>query len=142
MWGRLGPLWASLVATSVIWWLLHPHYSRLLIRLVPLDFTPRVLAWGSLVAFLMAAIAGEIGLLASARSARGSTAVMTAALGFVLAVGLPLLIFRPFIPVLAYWGQMGPRVAVLSTLGALLAGCFYVLWSLVWAALVAAVDRC
>jgi hypothetical protein len=78
LWGRLGPVWASALVTAGLWWLLQPSYSALLATYLEPQTSRGALALGSLVTLGLALLAGEIGLLASARSKSTAAAVALA----------------------------------------------------------------
>jgi hypothetical protein len=80
LWGRLGPVWASAVVTAGLWWLLQPSYSSLLAAFLEPWASRGALALGSLVTLGLSLLAGEIGLLASARSKSTAVAVVLAVL--------------------------------------------------------------
>jgi hypothetical protein len=80
LWGRLGPVWASALLTAGLWWLLQPSYSALLDAFLEPWTLRGALALGSLVTLGLSLLAGEIGLLASARSKSTAVAVVLAVL--------------------------------------------------------------
>jgi hypothetical protein len=80
LWGRLGPIWASTLATAGLWWLLQPHYSALLSAFVEPRTSRSVLAHGTLITLGLSLLVGEIGLLTSARFKSTIAAVVLAVL--------------------------------------------------------------
>jgi ABC-type transport system involved in multi-copper enzyme maturation permease subunit len=86
LWGRLGPIWISLALTAVFWSMSLPLQSAWLPPGTPPALTGRVLAVGTSVILGFSVLAGEIGLLSSARSQRTTMAVVMAVLRFTLSL--------------------------------------------------------
>jgi ABC-type transport system involved in multi-copper enzyme maturation permease subunit len=80
LFGRLGPIWASGLATAALWWMLLPSYLALLTAPVKAGPARRALALGTLITFVLSLLMGEIGLLASARFKSTAVAVVMAML--------------------------------------------------------------
>jgi hypothetical protein len=141
LWGRLGPVWASLLLTFSIWWLLYPHFAALLTSVMGSGPSRGLLLAGTLTTLALSAFAGEIGLLASARAARSTTAAVTGAIGFVLVVCLLSMIGPvPFVGYLSGYVRAG--AGYLASLGTILAVWITIYLSIgLWAALEAEVER-
>jgi hypothetical protein len=80
LWGRLGPVWASALATAGVWWLFQPSYSTLLSDWFKTGTSRSVVAQGTFVTLGLSLLMGEIGLLTSVRCKSTATAVVMAVL--------------------------------------------------------------
>jgi hypothetical protein len=87
LWGRLGPVWASALVTSVLWWLLLPSYLALLAAYVENRTSRSGLALGTLVGLGVSPLVGKVGLLNPARFKSTAAAVVMAVL-LAVPVGL------------------------------------------------------
>jgi hypothetical protein len=85
LWGRLGPIWASALATSALWGLLLPSYSALLAAYLGTCVTQTGMLIGSLIGLGTSLLVGEVGLLTSARFKTTAAAMVMAVL-----LGLPV----------------------------------------------------
>jgi hypothetical protein len=108
LWGRLGPVWASALTTSVVWWLLLPGDAPLLAPFTETQTSRSGLAIGGLMGLGASLLVGEIGLLASVRFKSTAAAVAMAAL-FGVPVGLlgALCLLAPFIAVWQFFSNNG-----------------------------------
>jgi hypothetical protein len=88
LWGRLGPVWSSVLVTGALWWLLWPSYFPLLAAFENLQISRNAIGLGTLVTLGVSLLVGEIGLLASARFKSSAVAV---ALAVMMAAPLTLL---------------------------------------------------
>jgi hypothetical protein len=80
LWGRLGPVWASALATAGFWWLCQPSYATLLSDWFKTGTSRSALAQGTFVTLGLSFLVGEVGLLTSVRYKNTATAVVVAVL--------------------------------------------------------------
>jgi len=117
LWGRLGPVWASLLVTVGFWWLFQPPDSSSAAASEAGDTWRHGLAMGALLTGCFSALAGEIGLLASSRSVGTPGAVLSAALQFVtLMAGLGFMGPITFVAAFVY-SYPGRHLFYLASLG-------------------------
>jgi hypothetical protein len=67
MWGHLGPVWVSVLATAGIWWLWQPSYSALWTGSLEGGISRSAIVQWALVTLGLSFLAGEVGLQTSAR---------------------------------------------------------------------------
>jgi hypothetical protein len=137
-WGRVGPVLLGSAATLAAWWLLQPHYARLLRPFWPSTVGRGTLSIAAGIMLGLSLLAGLVGLLASALSRQTLTAVICSIFGFSHAIGV-LLMMAPLAWMASAWAVNGSTAAWVSGLICLVV-VLAILWAL-WLGLESALTR-
>ena len=78
LWGRLGPVWASVLTTAGIWWLCQPSYAALWAGSLKAGISRSAIAQWALMTLGLSFVTGEVGLQSSARCKSTAVAVVVA----------------------------------------------------------------